>query len=45
MFELAGLPLKLVSLWIVPMLLASHVYLLRTSARHEELDEIKSAAA
>jgi hypothetical protein len=33
MIELSGLPLTLVPLWIVPVLLASHLYLLRQHLR------------
>ena len=45
MIELASLPLTLVPLWVVPMLLASHVYLLRTQACREEIPGLKSVTA
>lgn len=43
MIEMASLPLTLVPLWIVPMLLAGHIYLFRLPAGRTELEKLKSA--
>lgn len=43
MIELAGLPLTLIPLWVVPVLLSSHIYLLRS--RRGAFDRAASAPA